>query len=854
MCQSNETGITSSTKSHSRSQLLIPALSFVLFSQYALAEVALDRATRIDIPDGVLLRDALIRLASDAKMVVMMDTTIVQGRVADGIHGSFSTREALNRLLKSSGFVYTNEGDRIRIMPESTAIHTSLNEGTPALPVAELVAADDDNYSTKSAANSSEEQKSDLSVVLVTAQKHTERLQDVPVPVTAISGETLAKNNELRLEDYYTSIPGLSLAPINLGGAPNLAIRGITSGGLSNPTVGIMVDDVPYGSSTALGGGTSLPDLDPSDLARIEVLRGPQGTLYGASSIGGLFKYVTIDPSTEGLSGRIEGGSNWVYNGAQAGYNVRGAVNIPLSDTLAVRASAFVRQDPGYIDDPVHHFEGVNEGHADGGRLAALWRPADDVTLKVSALLQNNSRAGSPSSDLQLNALQLSTVPGSGGYNRQFQAYSAVLSAKVAGAELTLVSGYGVDTGSLSFDFTAPFGSALEQLFPGFGGAPLLESFKTKKFTEEARLSSSIGQYFDWLAGAFYTHESSDGLAIQYGANPDTGVVGGIGYVDSWPTTFEEYALFSDLTVHFTDRFNVQLGGRESENHQTYYEVIAGPLDPSFFGFSSPVINPPIDSRDNSFTYLVTPQFKVSPDLMIYSRIATGYRPGGPNPTATVYDVPEIFKPDRTTNYEIGSKGSVLHGVLSFDASVYYIDWKDIQLNVYVPSSGAGYYANGSRAKSQGLELSLQWNPFDGLSIATWVDWDKAIITESSPPGASPAFNVGERLPLSAPFSANLSAEDKFPISSAIQVFVGADASYLGDRLKNIGAEGPTVYPAFTRVNCRIGMRDNTVEASLFLNNVADTRGILGNGVGTETASVTYIQPRTVGLSVSKKF
>src|SRR6202012_4446346 len=175
--------------------------------------------------------------------------------------------------------------------------------------------------------------------------------QDVPVPVTAIRADKLISDNQVRLQDYFTSVPGLSYAPNNQN--QYVTIRGITTGGFSNPTVGVVIDDVPFGASNALGGGQVIPDFDPGDLARVEVLRGPQGTLYGASSMGGLLKFVTVDPSTDGVSGRVEAGVSDVSHGAELGYNVRGSINVPLSDTFAMRASAFTREDPGYVDNPV---------------------------------------------------------------------------------------------------------------------------------------------------------------------------------------------------------------------------------------------------------------------------------------------------------------------------------------------------------------------------------------------------------------------------------------------------------------------------------------------------------------------
>src|SRR5262249_40330211 len=156
--------------------------------------------------------------------------------------------------------------------------------------------------------------------------------------------------------DYYTSVPGLNLTT---GGAADtvISIRGLTTSGTTvvNPTVGIIVDDAPFGPTNAIGHASGVPEIDPGDLARIEVLRGPQGTLYGASSMGGLVKFVTIDPSTERLSGRIQTELNYVQNSGEMSYGVHGAVNVPLTDTLAVRASGFVRGNPGYIDNPILH-------------------------------------------------------------------------------------------------------------------------------------------------------------------------------------------------------------------------------------------------------------------------------------------------------------------------------------------------------------------------------------------------------------------------------------------------------------------------------------------------------------------
>ena len=172
------------------------------------------------------------------------------------------------------------------------------------------------------------------------------------------------------------------------------------------------------------------------------------------------------------------------------------------------------------------------------------------------------------------------------------------------------------------------------------------------------------------------------------------------------PDTFAEIAGFADLTYHVTDRFDIQFGGRESENKQAQSETIVGPYATLFDG-ASPTVYPEVHTKGNSFTYLVTPKFNISPDLMVYARLASGYRPGGPNTNASL-GVPVSYRPDTTENYEIGVKGDVLNHVLSFDASVYYIDWKNIQLRLTEPTSGQTYFANGSSAKSEGVELSTE--------------------------------------------------------------------------------------------------------------------------------------------------
>jgi len=252
------------------------------------------------------------------------------------------------------------------------------------------------------------------------------------------------------------SVPGLSVqGNAYLPGSLYITIRGLSTGETSNPTVGAVIDDVPVTSGSYLAyGNLTAPDIDPSDLSRIEVLKGPQGTLYGADSLGGLIKYVTTDPSTAAISGRAEVTGVDVPDGS-AGYAVRGAVNIPLSDSLAVRISGFDRHDPGYTNDIVTGQYNVNTADVYGGHVAGLWRISADVSLKVSALVQQTNGNGGSYFNAQLGPK--GTVEPTNGYlnygaeafanpyRRQQQLYSSTFKARVAGVDLVAVSGYNVN-------------------------------------------------------------------------------------------------------------------------------------------------------------------------------------------------------------------------------------------------------------------------------------------------------------------------------------------------------------------------------------------------------------------------
>jgi outer membrane receptor protein involved in Fe transport len=838
------------------------------------AHASIKKNTRIP-SEG--LGAALETLARDYDFQVLYRTEVIKDLKTNGAIGSLTSDEALTKVLSGTGLTYKYlDGQTVTVIPVAevaTGAATNQNQANPqdnsqgggknssqdfrlaqvdqgagpqsaAAPVGGAAPPQDDS------------RKAALQEVVVSAQKRSENLLDVPVPVTALSAQSLTQSNLLRIQDYASSVPGFVSSPSpSAGGEQMLAIRGISTGFGTNPSVGITIDDVPFGGSTNLV-GNSIPDIDPSDLSRVEVLRGPQGTLYGASSLGGLLKFVTTDPSTDSVSGQVQAGTNTVFNGAELGYNFRGSVNVPLGDTLAIRASGFTRQDPGYIDNPNSGVEGLNEDHVDGGRVGLLWKPSDAFSLKLSALVQETKGDGSNDVDVptagfpqtsELKDLQQNYVPGVGAYERRTQAYSAILTGKVGGFEISSISGYNYTDFTDSYDYSYALGALIQSIF-GEGGVPVYTDNKIRKFSQELRATTRLGDNVDWLFGAFYTHENSPQVQNVEAVNVLTGGPGPSILGIYAPTTYSEYAAFTDVTIHFTDSFDVQLGGRDSEIRHAASETQSGPLG------SAPT--PETVEKANAFTYLVTPELKISPDLMVYARLASGYRAGGPNGNPDP-SVPRSYSPDKTENYELGIKGDFLSHTLTVDGSLYHIDWKDLQLNLLDESNHQTYTTNASAAKSQGVELSVTSRPVTDLKIAGWVTWDDAVLTQAMPANSTVTGNSGDRLPYSSKFSANLSLDQDFTLATSTTGFVGATVGYVGDRLGTfVGA--PTAraaFPSYAKIDLRAGVRYDSWSVNLYATNLADKRGILGGGAGTYPPfAFTYIQPRTVGLAVTKDF
>jgi outer membrane receptor protein involved in Fe transport len=375
---------------------------------------------------------------------------------------------------------------------------------------------------------------------------------------------------------------------------------------------------------------------------------------------------------------------------------------------------------------------------------------------------------------------------------------------------------------------------------------------RTKKFSQELRLTMPLGPYVDWLAGAFYTRERSTYDENLLAENPTTGQIIADGYYLSFPTTFAEYAGFSDVTWHVTPRFDVQVGARESHIEQSKSQTVLAPL----FGGTTPSVTPRADASANAFTYLFTPRFKISQDAMVYARVASGYRAGGTNPSP----IHPEYGPDKTENYELGFKGDFLDRALSIDASIFRINWHGLQITLLDPQSFS-YSENGSGAKSQGVEVSLQARPNKMVTLTSWASYADAELTDNLPAlgtSSSTAYGLkGDRLPLSAKVSGSASVDLHRTLWADNEAFAVLTESYVGDRLGNFEGNAITPrydLPGYAKTDLRVGFRSSSWVVDLYANNICDRRGALAGGDIAPVFAKIYLQPRTVGVSVSKTF
>jgi len=694
-----------------------------------------------------------------------------------------------------------------------------------------------------------------LEEIVVTAQKRAERLQDVPASVAVLSGDVLLNQNADKLEDYVARLPGLSMDARGLG-QQQLAIRGISTGPQYAPTVATYIDEAPVGASNGDGaGGLITPDIDSIDLARMEVLRGPQGTLYGSSNIGGLVKYVTVAPDPHSFDAVVSADGETLSHGG-SGHALKGRVNLPLvPDVAALLVSGYDRDDPGFISDDGRGARNVDETRSRGMRIAFLATPLEGLSIKAAAIGQNRSADGFSAVDADpLTRRPLHgdyrqrRAPGSEYYQTEVRLYYLTVNYDLGWSQFTETTSYNtVKTSSsqdYTLDFAGVFGAPYDAPDLGFAAA---YGITQNKLTEEARLSGTIAS-LEWVLGAYYTHENSDTLVTIPTLNAITGAPISLPSLLDADTRghYLGTAGFGQLTYHVTPKFGVTVGGRYAHDqlHDTALEsgFLVGPQSVT-----------PSSSSDDVGTFTVAPSYRLTDNLTAYARVASGYRPGGANGG---YAPAPTYGPDHVINYEAGFKADFLNHHLSFDIDGFHINWTGVQLQLRT-DQGLEYTADAGKAGSSGFEGNIAYVPVEGLTLRASGTYIDSQLQRDIVSGSNYGLK-GDALPYSPPWKVALSGDYTRPITGDWEAFVGASFFYTGQVSAEFATD-PTAqrihFPSYDTVDMRLGVARRNWTMSLVAKNLFDAIGYNGqtpltlNAAGPTALSI--IQPRALIFSVT---
>ncbi|MEO7634232.1 MAG: TonB-dependent receptor [Sphingomicrobium sp.] len=730
--------------------------------------------------------------------------------------------------------------------------------------------------------------------IIITAQKREEKILDIPQSVTVVSGDTLERQSATTFSEYLNEIPGLSLEQSEPG-VGRLVLRGVNTGGVSS-TVSVYIDETPFGSSSGQVNGAILAgDFDTFDIARIEVLRGPQGTLYGASSLGGVLKFVTNTPQLGQTSGRVRAGLEAVNHGG-LGYNMNGVVNVPLGAKVAFRGSGFYRKEAGWVDGTGSDFDflgfpavggkDINEAKVYGGRGSLLFKPSEPLTIRLTAIAQKIKSDASSFVDVRPG----SNKPFDGNYRQtnffrepnklDYSLYNAAVGYDFGFANLLSATSFGKNNQTFRSDLTPPFGTFLNFLFGPLNPGPpfpvpqlttdpigLFQNQETnlKKFTQEVRLASPSNDRFEWMVGGYYTNEKGKidqfipGINLTTGqafTDPTLGVLG----VALLTSRYKELAGFANATLHVTDRFDISGGARLSEIRQKTVQSSGGVLA----GGGSPPDEG--KSKEKVFTYSLSPRFELNDTTAVYARVATGYRAGGPNilPPNAGPDVPSSYDADTITSYEVGLKTDIGRRV-SIDVSAYHIDWKDIQLFTIIDNFGLN--ANGGKAVSNGIEGTFTFRPMRGMRLSANGAYIDAHLTADTPVFVGGLKN--DRLPYTPKITAAFNADYEWKLMGTTTAYVGGGLRTVGNQRDNF-VTGFVIIPqrrikSYTTLDLRAGLQFGRYSLDAYARNVTNSRGV--NSLGTVTDALTgvsplpngairaaLLQPRTIGITLGAEF
>ncbi|WP_421934405.1 TonB-dependent receptor [Phenylobacterium sp.] len=739
--------------------------------------------------------------------------------------------------------------------------------------------------------------------LVVTAQKREENLQDVPVAVTAFTTKKLEQLNVNNFNDYVKFLPSVAFQ----SGAPgysNVYMRGVASGGDGNhsgslPSVGTYLDEAPI---TTIGGAL---DLHIYDIARVEALAGPQGTLYGASSQAGTLRIITNQPEIGQYSAKYDLQANTVAHGGH-GHVLEGMVNVPMSDQMAIRLVAWDEHDAGYIDNVVgsrtYPVSGVtltstakkdyNEVDTYGARVALLLRLNENWTIKPTLMGQDQKTTGVFGYDPLIGELKVQHYLPEDNHDRWYQAALAV-EGKVSDLDLVYTGAYmsrkidsHTDYTDYSYFYDTLFGSGA--YITDSSGAiidPTQRISGHDKFTRyshEIRLSSPQDWRTRFVAGAFAQRQSHFIEQNYQITNFDpalspTGWPGTIWLTEQFRVD-RDYAAFAEVSYDVTPKLTVTGGVRAFKSDNSLK---------GFFGFGAgfssrtgeaacfapatvghgPCTNLDKRVKETGQIFKVNATYRIDDDKMVYATYSEGFRPGGINRRGTraPYDSDYLY------NYELGWKTQWADNTVRFNGAVYMEDWKDFQFSFLGPNAFTEIQ-NAGQARIKGAEVELSWVPMQGLTIGGAATYTDAKLTEdycgTVDPAtgkpvktcATPQAPTGTSLPVTPKVKANTTVRYEFPWHGFDAHLQGAfvyQSSNWGDlRLAERAALGKL--RAYAQADFTAGIERDNWRMELSILNAFDKRGDQYRYVGCPVCGAepyfVVTRPRTIAISFGQSF
>lgn len=715
-----------------------------------------------------------------------------------------------------------------------------------------------------------------LEEILVTSQKREQNLQNVPISVSAMTGEDLDAVGAYNFEDYVTRVPNVTFGAKSGGsdgrtGGRNISIRGISG----KNTTAMYIDEVPLPEAI---------DLKIIDVNRVEVLRGPQGTLYGASSMGGAMRIITNQPNLQETTGNARVTLSNVKEGDE-NYRLDGMFNVSIvEDTLAFRVAGFYDDQSGIYDriitDPASagKKENVDDTESYGFHAALGWQPTDRLNIVPKIIYQKIESDGFPWADADIDEFDQYRIHGvEEPFEDELKSYSLTINYDWDVGTLTSATSYVERDAHEVEDFTEFAGEP-----DAFGlmpppPLPITAQDEFSKFVQELRFASSLEGSFQYVAGVFYSKEELDSFnftyspgfeayaAEQYGAPPGTPVFGGTDliFASAGVTEVEEYAVFGELTYDIGESWTALLGLR-------YYDTTVED-DLAADG----IINGgPSTSKGEHAEDGVNPKLNVSyqanDDVMIYGTAAKGFRSGGTNGNSQgvasncqaelaelgITGTPDTFDEDSLWSFELGSKATLADGRVRINGALFYVQWDDLQQNVIL-DCGFRVVSNVGEAESLGGEVEITARPVDAVNLTLGIGYVDATITDA---GGNPAVEDGDRVLEVPEWTYSGSADYTWDLSSGAALilrgdFRGASESYTSfdthDELRT--------RESFTVVDFRLTYVTERWQLAGFVDNASDERVNYSDGVSIAQEvpgrpRIATNRPRTVGFSVKADF